>query len=85
MSRPRSRSPTHKSEPYSYGGEFDEGEVVCVVLFVARRHGSEMFEFVVEAFDEISETYASEIHPGCGLAVAVTVTGLRPAMRRRRS
>ena len=52
----QSRSPTHKAEPYPDGGEFDEGEVGCVVLFVARRHGSEMFEFVEEAFDEISET-----------------------------
>jgi hypothetical protein len=53
------RSPTHKPEPYSDGGEFDESEVVCVVLFVARRHRSEMLGFVEEAFDEIRE--AAEI------------------------
>ncbi len=57
------RSPTHKAEPYPDGGEFDEGEVVGVVFFIARRHGSEMFEFVEEAFDEISETIEiSELH-----------------------
>src|SRR3984957_16246214 len=50
-----SRSPTHKPEPYSDGGEFDEGEVVFVVLFVARRHGSEMFDLVEEAFDQVAE------------------------------
>ena len=32
---PRFRSPTHKPEPYSDGGEFDEGEVVGVVFFIA--------------------------------------------------
>ena len=50
-----SRSPTHKPEPYSDGGEFGEGEVVGVVLFVARRHRAEMLKFVEEAFDEITE------------------------------
>src|SRR6185437_6590637 len=49
------RSPTHKAEPYLDGGEFDEGEVVGVVLFVARRYGTEMFELVEEAFDQVAE------------------------------
>ena len=47
------RSPTHKAEPYSDGGEFDEGEVVDVVLFEACRHRAKVLEFVEEAFDEI--------------------------------
>ena len=51
----RSRSRTHKSEPYSDCGEFDDGEIIGVVFFVAGRHRAEMFEFVEEAFDEISE------------------------------
>src|SRR5580698_5104600 len=51
----RSRSPTHKSHPDSYCGEFDEGEVVGVVFFEAGGDGSEVFELVEEAFDEISK------------------------------
>ena len=46
---------THKSEPYSDCGEFDDGEIIGVVFFVAGRHRAEMFEFVEEAFDEVSE------------------------------
>ena len=62
------RAPTHKPEPYSYGGEFDEREVIGVVLFVTRRHGPEMFEFVEEAFDEVSEAIeksaeGGDVHP----------------------
>lgn len=49
------RSPTHKPKPYPDGGEFDEGEVVCVVLFVARRHRAKVLEFVEEAFDQIAK------------------------------
>ena len=64
----KARSPTHKPEPYSDGGEFDEGEVVGVVFFIARRHRSEMFEFVEEAFDEIAEAIevgaeGGDVHP----------------------
>src|ERR1700722_1033232 len=63
-----SRSPTHKPKPYPDGGEFDEGEVVGVVLFVARRPGPEMFEFVEEALDEISKAIevaaeGGDVHP----------------------
>jgi hypothetical protein len=48
-------SPTHNPEPYSDGGEFDEGEVVGVVLLVSRCDGSEMLELAEEAFDQIAE------------------------------
>ncbi len=48
------RSPTHKSHPNSYCGELDEGEVVGVVLFIARGDGSEVFEFIEEALDEVA-------------------------------
>src|ERR1700733_4316397 len=67
------KSPTHKPEPYSDGSEFDDSEIVCVVLFVARRDGAEMLEFVEEAFDEISEAIeigaeGGDVHPiGRGL------------------
>ena len=62
------RSPTHKPEPYSDCGEFDEGEVVGVVLFIARRDGSEMLEFVEEAFDQVAEAIeigaeGGDVHP----------------------
>jgi len=49
------RSPTDKSHPDSYCGEFDEGEVVGVVFFEAGGLGSEVFELVEDAFDEISK------------------------------
>ncbi len=48
------RSPTHKPHPDSYGCELDEGEVVGVVLFIARGDGPEVFEFVEEALDEVA-------------------------------
>src|SRR6516225_11558808 len=50
------RSPTHKSHPDACGGELDECEVVGIVLFEARGNGSEVFELVEEALDEVSET-----------------------------
>ena len=50
-----SRSPTHKAHPDSGGGEFDEGEIVGVVLFEARCDGPEVFELIEEAFDKVSE------------------------------
>ena len=62
------RSPTHRSEPYSDCGEFDDGEIIGVVFFVAGRHRAEMFEFVEEAFDETSEAIeigaeGGDVHP----------------------
>ena len=50
------RSPTHKPHPDSRCGEFDEREIVGVVFFETRCDRSEMFEFVEEAFNEVSET-----------------------------
>lgn len=43
-----------KPHPNSRGGEFDEGEVVGVVLFVARGDGPEVFELAEEALDEVA-------------------------------
>jgi CO/xanthine dehydrogenase Mo-binding subunit len=48
------RSPTHKPHPNSGCCEFDEREVVGVVLFVSRGDGTEVFELVEEAFAEIA-------------------------------
>ena len=43
-----------KPHPDSRRGEFDEGEVVGVVLFVARGDGPEVFELAEEALDEVA-------------------------------
>lgn len=56
----QSRSPTHKLYPDSAGGEFDEREVVGIVLFEARGDCSEMLELVEEAFDEVAVAVAVE-------------------------
>ncbi len=40
----QARSPTHKPHPNSGCCEFDEREVVVVVLFEARGDGAEVFE-----------------------------------------
>src|SRR5579862_1861584 len=50
----RTRSPTHKPHPDPCGDEFDDGEVVGVVFFEARSDGSEMFDLVEEALDEVA-------------------------------
>ena len=51
-----SNASSGNSTIFGWRSEFDEGEVVGVVFFVACRDGSEMFEFVEEAFDEISKS-----------------------------
>ena len=57
------------------------------MLFVARRHGSEMFEFVEEAFDEISEAIeiglkaGMFIWPGIGLMLPHAPCFARRALR----
>src|SRR6185437_10806900 len=53
-SDPRSRSPTHKPHPDTCSDEFDDGEVVGVVLFEARGDGSEMLDLAEEPLDEVS-------------------------------
>ena len=62
----RSRSPTHKSQPYSGSGKLHEREVVDIVLLVSGRDSPEVLEFVEEAFDEVTvsvEEGAERRHP----------------------
>ena len=49
------RSPTHKPHPDSRGGQFDESEIVGVVLFEAGGDGSEVLQPVEETLDEIAK------------------------------
>ena len=46
---------THKPHPDSRGGQFDEGEIVGVVLFEACGNGAEVLQLVEETLDEIAE------------------------------
>src|SRR5207248_3060419 len=57
-SRPRlsPRSPTHKAHPDSCRSEFDQGQIIGGVLLVAGCDGTEVLEFVEEAFDQIPAT-----------------------------
>jgi hypothetical protein len=48
------RSPTHKPHPDTCGDEFDDGEIVGVVLFETRGDGPEMLDLVEEPFDEVA-------------------------------
>ncbi len=48
------RSPTHKPHPDSCGGEFDDGEIVRVVLFKAGCDSSEMLDFAEEPLDVVA-------------------------------
>src|SRR5579875_787833 len=62
------RSPTHKPHPDFGGGEFDEGEVVGVVLLEACGDGSEVFDLIKEPLDEVPvsiEEWAEggDVHP----------------------
>ena len=68
------------SHPDSGGGEFDEGEVVGVVLFVAGGDGPEVLELVEEALDEV----AVAIEEGAeGRDVGATGSGLTLAQAPR--
>lgn len=49
-----SRSPTHKPHPQSGGSEFDEGQEVFGVLFVAAGDGAKMLEVVEETLDGVA-------------------------------
>ena len=62
----RSRSPTHKLEPYSYGGELDEGEAVGVVLFVHLAPSRKYLILLKKNFDEFSEAIRIGIGIGIG-------------------
>ena len=42
-------------QPDSDGGELDQGEIVYVVLFVARSDGSEVLQLVEEPLDQVTE------------------------------
>src|SRR5437868_14352012 len=48
------RSPTHKAHPDSCRGEFDQGQIIRIVLLVSSGDSAEVLEFVEEAFDQIS-------------------------------
>lgn len=48
------RSPTHEPHPDFGGCEFDECEIIGVVFFVTGGDGSEVFELVEEALDEVA-------------------------------
>jgi len=50
----RARSSTHEPHPDPWGGEFDQGEIVGVVLFEAGRDGPGVFELVEEALDQVA-------------------------------
>ena len=58
------RSPTHKSHPDPGGGEFDESEVVRVVLYEARGDRPEVLEFAEETFDQISVAVEKDAEGG---------------------
>jgi hypothetical protein len=58
------RSPTHKPHPDSGGGELQQGEIVGVVFLKARCNGSEVFELVEEALDQVAEAVEEGLNAG---------------------
>lgn len=50
----QSRSPTHKAHPDTSGDEFNDSEIIEVMLFEAGCHWSEMLDLAKESFDEFA-------------------------------